>query len=218
MRRRGKKPAAWPSVEPPIGPAATSIGEPAAGAGDNSDNGDNGVPGDAAALFRQAVQGVSPLAASDKVLLPGKHPPPIPRQIPAHEQPAADDALSDHIVLEIGAGDEWAFLGPGVSRQTLRRLRRGYWKVDAQLDLHGFNREEARQELAVFLDTSNKRGFRCVRVIHGKGLSSPNQEPVLKTRVGNWLAQRADVLAFCQARPEEGGSGAVLVLLAPTGK
>jgi DNA-nicking Smr family endonuclease len=218
MRRRGKKPAARPSVEPPIGPAATSIEEPAAGAGDNSDNGDNGVPADAAALFRQAVQGVLPLAASDKALLPGKHPPPIPRQIPAHEQSAADDALSDHIVLEIGAGDEWAFLRPGVSRQTLRRLRRGYWKIDAQLDLHGFNREEARQELGVFLDTSSKRGFRCVRVIHGKGLSSPNHEPVLKTRVGNWLAQRADVLAFCQARPEEGGSGAVLVLLAATRK
>lgn len=218
MRRRGKKPATRPSVEPPIGSAATSIEEPAAGAGDHSDNGGHGVPADAAALFRQAVQGVLPLAASDKALLPGKHPPPIPRQIPAHEQPAADDALSDHIVLEIGAGDEWAFLRPGVSRQTLRRLRRGYWKIDAQLDLHGFNREEARQVLAVFLDTSSKRGFRCVRVIHGKGLSSPNQEPVLKTWVGNWLAQRADVLAFCQARPEEGGSGAVLVLLAATGK
>jgi DNA-nicking Smr family endonuclease len=218
MRRRGKKPAIRPSVEPPIGPAATSIEEPAAGAGDNGDDGDNGVPGDAAALFREAVQGVSPLAASDKALLSGKHPPPIPRQIPAHEQPAAHDALSDHIVLEIGAGDEWAFLRPGVSRQTLRRLRRGYWKIDAQLDLHGFNREEARQELAVFLDASSKRRFRCVRVIHGKGLSSPNHEPVLKTRVGNWLAQRADVLAFCQARPEEGGSGAVLVLLAATRK
>lgn len=211
MRRRGKKPTARPSVEPPIGPAATSIGVPAADAGDNSVS-------DAAALFRQAVQGVSPLAASDKALLRGKHPPPIPRRIPAHEQPAADDALSDHIVLEIGAGDEWEFLRPGVSRQTLRRLRSGYWKIDAQLDLHGFNREEARQELVVFLDASSKRGLRCVRVIHGKGLSSPNQEPVLKTRVGNWLAQRADVLAFCQARPEEGGSGAVLVLLAATGK
>ncbi|WON75308.1 Smr/MutS family protein [Nitrosospira sp. Is2] len=216
MKRRDKKPAfsalPGPASGPANGPAGTSTKEPAAGVGDNASNDDG------AALFRQAVQGVSRLTASDKAPLPSKHPPPIPRQIPAHEQSAGGEALSDHIALEIGAGDEWAFLRPGVSRQTLRRLRRGYWKIEAQLDLHGFTREEARQELAVFLDESSKRRFRCVRVIHGKGLSSPNHEPVLKTRVGNWLAQRADVLAFCQARPEEGGSGAVLVLLAATGK
>jgi DNA-nicking Smr family endonuclease len=213
MKRWDKKPAIRPATapasSPATGPPATSTEKLAAGASDN---------GDAAALFRQAVQGVSPLTASDRAHLPGKHPPPIPRQTSAHEQPGADDVLSDHIALEIGAGDQWEFLRPGVSRQTLRRLRRGYWKIEAQLDLHGFTREEARQELAVFLDASSKRGFRCVRVIHGKGLSSPNHEPVLKTRVGNWLAQRADVLAFCQARPEEGGSGAVLVLLSATAK
>lgn len=222
MKRRHKKPAIRPAIAPAggptAGPAATLPEDLATGASDNDDIGANGADNDGAALFRQAVQGVSPLAASEKALLPGKHPPPIPRQVPAHEQPTPQDALSDHIALEIGAGDEWAFLRPGVSRQTLRRLRRGYWKIEAQLDLHGFNREEARQELAVFLDAGSKRGFRCVRVIHGKGLSSPNHEPVLKTRVGNWLAQRPDVLAFCQARPEEGGSGAVLVLLTATGK
>jgi DNA-nicking Smr family endonuclease len=97
-------------------------------------------------------------------------------------------------------------------------LRRGYWKIEAQLDLHGYTREEARQALVVFLDASSKRGCRCVRVIHGKGLSSRDHEPVLKARVGGWLAQRADVLAFCQARPEDGGSGAVLVLLSATAR
>jgi DNA-nicking Smr family endonuclease len=111
------------------------------------------------------------------------------------------------------AGDKWSFLRPGISRQTLRRLRRGYWGIQAQLDLHGFTRDEARLELVAFLDAGNQRGFRCVRVIHGKGLSSKHGEPVLKARIGTWLSQREDVLAFCQARPEDGGSGAVLVLL-----
>jgi DNA-nicking Smr family endonuclease len=203
MKRRGKK----SPIGSTLSPATPFPDEPA-----------DASAGDASAVFRQAMQGVSPLTAPDKVLLRERHPSPIPRQTPAHEQSLAGDALYDHIALEIGAGDEWAFLRPGVSRQTLRRLRRGYWNIEAQLDLHGFTREEARHELAVFLDASSKRGFRCVRVIHGKGLSSPNHDPVLKTRVGNWLAQRADVLAFCQARPEEGGSGAVLVLLAATGK
>ena len=203
MKRRGKK----SPIGSTLSPATPFPDEPA-----------DASAGDASALFRQAMQGVSPLTASDKALLRAQHPPPIPRQTPAHEQSPAGDALSDHIALEIGAGDEWAFLRPGVSRQTLRRLRRGYWKIEAQLDLHGYTREEARQALVVFLDASSKRGFRCVRVIHGKGLSSRDHEPVFKARVGSWLAQRADVLAFCQARPEDGGSGAVLVLLSATAK
>jgi DNA-nicking Smr family endonuclease len=84
--------------------------------------------------------------------------------------------------------------------------------MDAQLDLHGFTRDEALQELDVFLDTCNKRGFRCVQVIHGKGLNSKNREPVLKTMVWNRLKQHSYILAFCQAGPADGGSGAVLVL------
>ena len=214
MKRREKKPPIKPATETKTGGASGLAPGPAA-----SSTGELGSDtSDGIALFRQAVQGVSPLTVPDRAVLSDKHPAPIPRQIPVHNEAASADALSDHIALELGAGDEWAFLRPGVSRQTLRRLRRGYWKIEAQLDLHGFTREEARQALAVFLDSSSKQGVRCVRVIHGKGLSSPNQEPVLKTRVGNWLAQRADVLAFCQARPEEGGSGAVLVLLAAVGK
>lgn len=166
------------------------------------------------ALFRNAVRDVAPLAASDKIAYTTRqHPQPIPRQILRDEQTAPDDFLSDHISMEIEAGDEWSFLRPGVSRQTLRRLRRGHWRIQAQLDLHGFTRDEARLELVTFLNDSNQHGFRCVRVIHGKGLSSKHGEPVLKARIGSWLSQREDVLAFCQAKPEDGGSGAVLVLL-----
>lgn len=173
----------------------------------------SGIVDDDTALFRDAVRDVAPLPKSNKTPQTGNQPQPIPRQIPRDEQTAPEDSLSDHISLEMEAGDEWSFLRPGVSRQTLRRLRRGHWGIQAQLDLHGFTRDEARGELVTFLDASNKRGFRCVRVIHGKGLSSKSHEPVLKVRIGSWLSQRDDVLAFCQARPEDGGSGAVLVLL-----
>ncbi len=171
---------------------------------------------DAAALFRDAVRDVAPLAAPGKIIHSRQRPKPFPQQTPLDERPSADDSFSDYIPQEIEAGDEWSFLRPGVSRQTLRRLRRGYWRIQAQLDLHGFTRETARAELAEFLHSSSQRGLRCVRVIHGKGLSSKNREPVLKARVGSWLAQRDNVLAFCQARPEDGGSGAVLVLLKAT--
>ncbi len=115
--------------------------------------------------------------------------------------------------MEIEAGDEWSYLRPSMSRQTLRRLRRGYWGIQENLDLHGFTRDEARQELSAFLDACVQEKYRCIRVIHGKGLSSKNREPVLKIRIGNWLIQRADVLAFCQAKPEDGGGGAILILL-----
>ena len=192
MKRRVKKSA----TEPATGNAAVS-----------------GIVDDDTALFRNAVRDVAPLPKSGQTPQTGNPPQPIPRQIPHDEQTAPDDSLSDHISLEMEAGDEWSFLRPGVSRQTLRRLRRGHWGIRAQLDLHGFTRDEARRELVTFLDTSNKRGFRCVRVIHGKGLGSKSHEPVLKVRIGSWLSQRDDVLAFCQARPEDGGSGAVLVLL-----
>jgi|SRR5687768_11189788 len=171
------------------------------------------IDDDDAALFRDAVRDVAPLIASDKIPLTARHPRPIPLQIQPDGQTAPDDSLSDHISLEMEPGDEWEFLRSGVSRQTLRKLRRGYWKIQAQLDLHGFTRDNARLALVAFLNSSRERGFRCVRVIHGKGLSSRGGEPVLKTRIGSWLSQRDDVLAFCQARPEDGGSGAVLVLI-----
>ncbi len=94
------------------------------------------------------------------------------------------------------------------------RLRRGTWRICAQLDLHGLRRDEARETLVGFLDDCRRHNHRCVRIIHGKGLGSVNREPVLKGKVRKWLVQRSDVLAFCQARPNDGGSGALLVLLA----
>ena len=179
----------------------------------NTANEDNEI-----SLFRDSMRDVTPLAAPDKVVHARKEIRPIPQQIQEDEQLIPENTLSDYLSLEIAAGDEWSFLRPGLSRQTLRRMRRGYWGIQAHLDLHGFTRDEARSELTAFLDASSKRNLRCVCVIHGRGLGSKNREPILKIRVGNWLAQHNDVLAFCQARPEDGGSGAVLVLLKASDK
>jgi DNA-nicking Smr family endonuclease len=93
-------------------------------------------------------------------------------------------------------------------------LRRGRWVTQEKLDLHGMNRDEARHAVVSFLRECRDRGHRCVRIVHGKGLSSPGREPVLKKLVLGWLTQRSEVLAFCQARTVEGGAGAVVVLLA----
>src|SRR5207245_1258574 len=101
----------------------------------------------------------------------------------------------------------------GLGRNVLHKLRRGHWVVQDAVDLHGSNRDEARSLLAEFLSDCLKRGLRCVRVIHGKGLRSPKREPVLKGKVRQWLAQRDEVLAFCQAPTNQGGSGALLGLL-----
>lgn len=159
------------------------------------------------------MQGVAPLEKSDKVVLPQKNKGQKTHQAQLHNKTDLADTPSDHVALQIAAGDDWSYTRPGMPRQTLRRLRRGHWRIQAQLDLHGSTRDEARNELTEFLDSCTDNGFRCVCVIHGKGLGSKNHEAVLKASIGDWLAQRNDVVAFCQARPENGGSGAVVVLL-----
>ncbi len=105
------------------------------------------------------------------------------------------------------------FLRNGLGTDVLTKLRRGHWVVQSEIDLHGMTATEAHDALADFLEHARARGSRCVRVIHGKGLSSPNREPVLKGKVRRWLAHWDDVLAYCEAQRNAGGSGAVLVLL-----
>jgi DNA-nicking Smr family endonuclease len=108
---------------------------------------------------------------------------------------------------------EQTFVRPGLGTDVLSKLRRGRWTVQAELDLHGLTAEESRDALADFLLEARARGLRCVRVIHGKGLTSPNKEPVLKGKVRKWLAHWDDVLAYCEAPRHAGGGGAVLILL-----
>ena len=113
--------------------------------------------------------------------------------------------------LEVEA--EQTFRRSGLGADVVAKLRRGHWAVQAELDLHGHTSDEAHAAMALFLAEARSHGWRCVRVIHGKGLSSPNREPVLKGKVRRWLALRNDVLAYSEAPRHGGGSGAVLVLL-----
>jgi len=105
------------------------------------------------------------------------------------------------------------FVRSGLGSGALTKLRRGHWAMQGEIDLHRLTVTEARDALAEFLDDARMRGWRCVRVIHGKGLSSPNREPVLKGNVRRWLSHWDDVLAYCEAQRHAGGSGAVVVLL-----
>jgi DNA-nicking Smr family endonuclease len=166
-------------------------------------------------LFRDAVKDVKPLRAGGRVMHPTARPAPLPLQRLQDDRQVLVDSLSDQagVEAEVESGDIVTFLRDGMSPQVLRRLRAGVWSVQQEIDLHGARTEEARGLLVDFLDDAQQRGHRCVRVIHGKGLRSANGEPVLKRRVVGWLAQRKDVLAFCEARPEHGGSGAMMVLL-----
>jgi len=108
---------------------------------------------------------------------------------------------------------EQTFLRKGLGSDILVKLRRAHWTTQGVLDLHGMTTDEAHDTLADFLLDARNRGLRCVRIIHGKGLTSPNREPVLKGKVRRWLSQWDDVLAYCEAARHAGGSGAVVVLL-----
>jgi DNA-nicking Smr family endonuclease len=160
------------------------------------------------ALFRQALDGVTPLAPPDRITPISK-----PRKVPVRTGTGSSevsDTLSDH-----GAGDNaiTEFLRPGLNRMTLRKLRRGEWRIQDELDLHGLTSDEARGLLAEFLHGATQRGLRCVNVIHGKGWRSEGRDGILKVLTRHWLAQHPRVLAFCDAPPQAGGGGAVWVLL-----
>ena len=158
--------------------------------------------------FRRAVADAKPLRQK-KVALHRRKAAPIPRQRLADERAALAESLGPASLDDaLDSGTELSYLRDGYPRDTLRKLRRGHWVVEAELDLHGMNRYEARQAVSEFLH----RKLRCVRIIHGKGLGSRQREPVLKGLLRRWLV-RADVLAFSQAPANQGGSGAVLVLL-----
>jgi DNA-nicking Smr family endonuclease len=168
-----------------------------------------------AELFRSAIGAVAPLPPSNKATASAPRPLPIPRQHLADEQAALAESLSDEFNVDtlLDTDEALSFARNGIGPDTLRKLRRGHWVIQGQLDLHGMRREEARESLAEFLRNAVKRGTRCVRIIHGKGLGSVNKEPVLKNKVRSWLVQKEEVIAFCQAKAADGGAGALVVLL-----
>ncbi len=166
-------------------------------------------------LFSNMVGRVKFLVAEKKAYLMHDLPPPIPAQRQLDDQAALREALSDEWDTSslLDTDESLSFRRPGIGADVIRKLRKGEWSVQKQLDLHNLRTEEARDALGVFIRECYKNGIRCVRVVHGKGLGSPGKVSVLKPKVQSWLIQKNQVLAFVQATPVQGGAGALVVLL-----
>jgi len=179
----------------------------------------SGMPAADDVDFAATFADVRKLPAGTRVKNTSPQPLPIPRQRIADDAAALIASKYGteptpetwEIGQEIEAGQ--TFLRKGLGSDILKKLRRGQWSVQSEIDLHGHTIDQAHDALSAFLDDSLGRGYRCVRVIHGKGLTSPNREPVLKGRVRAWLSRWDSVLAYCEAPSNAGGGGAVLVLL-----
>ena len=172
--------------------------------------------GEAAKLFRDAVRGVKPLAGG------GAHAerPPKPRARARFTRADRVAVLKESLAAEppdpaLAGGEELVYQRAGVPPSVMRRLRRGEYRVEREIDLHGLTVAEAKQTLRQFLIDALYREVRCVRIVHGKGLRSGHRGPVLKAAVSAVLRRTAAVLAFVSARPADGGTGAVYVLLSP---
>jgi len=165
-------------------------------------------------LFRRSVGDVKRVA-NDRVPDRPTPPSPRPRQTELDDKQVMYDAMYDPIDFDAAdTGEHLSWAKPGVQRRVLRKLRNGYYAVAAELDLHGMTVAEAREALPVFLaDASSMRGSCCVRIIHGKGRKSITDAPVLKPMVAGWLKNRNLVLAYCSAKSNHGGTGALYVLL-----
>ena len=160
------------------------------------------------------MRDVRPARPSNRVAHRHDPPPPLPVQRLEDERAVLEELArlaggADDIEIE----EDHAYLRPGLPRDVLRKLRRVHWVVQDELDLHGLTGDEAALETARFLAESMRRGLRCLRIIHGKGLGSRNREPVLKGRIRKLLARKSEVLAFSEPPPAHGGGGAVIVLL-----
>jgi len=176
---------------------------------DNNSSDDNN-------LFKQATGDVRPIK-QDRIRPAPKRPKPIPKKTLEDEQQVMDSLLSDDWDPgDIESGEELLFSRPGIQKSVFRKLRTGKYAVEAELDLHGMFVKEARELVGAFIHDSQNRSLRCVRIVHGKGLSSPNKIPVLKNKVNQWLQQMDAVLAFSSALPVDGGTGAVYILLKKT--
>ena len=169
-------------------------------------------------LFQDAVGPVQALRGMHERRWHVPEPPePQPVQRELDEERVLRESLSDEFDVGtlLDVDDQLSFRRSGIGTDVTRRLRAGHWSIQRQLDLHGLRTDEAREALGEFIRLAHRTGLRCVRVVHGKGLGSPGKTPVLKSRVQRWLVQKKEVLAFVQARPAEGGAGALVVLLQP---
>ncbi len=177
------------------------------------DKDDSSLQHDDAGLFRRQMSDATPL--SQESLPPmASRAKPRARFSRRDERNALRESLeADAESMEFESGQSLSFVRPSVGRRIFRKLARGSFSVQSEIDLHGMTVAEARTVLADFIEESVDRGHRCVRVIHGKGLGSGNRGPILKRKVDTWLRKWDAVLAFISARQVDGGTGAVYVLL-----
>ena len=165
-------------------------------------------------LFRAAMRGVRPLSAPERASLARRKPPPRARQTRAEHAAVLRESLAPPAAdLDIQPGDSTQFRQPGVPETVLRRLRRGDYRIEAEIDLHGMRLAEARVRLREFLLAALARRLQCLRIVHGKGLRSGQRGPVIKNAVHSLLRRADPVLAFTSAAMRDGGTGATLVLL-----
>ncbi len=166
-------------------------------------------------LFIRAAGAVKPLPDKRHVLHKKEQTMPLAMQYQKDEKAVLKEAISDEFDVStlLETDEHLSFRRPGIGPDVTRKLRRGDWSIQRQLDLHGLRRDDARESLSIFIREAHRQGIRCVRVVHGKGLGSPGKAPILKSRVHSWLVQKDEVLAFVQAKPADGGAGALVVLL-----
>lgn len=173
------------------------------------------LPPEDIALFRAAVADTKPLKPLNRA--EHKKLPPLvqARQSLADKNDALQESPRGRIGLQdrLEDEDEPSYLRPGMANRTLRDLRRGRWVTEDEIDLHGLTRDQARYLFSAFIAQALQEDIRCIRIVHGKGLGSPGKQAVLRQLVRGWLMQMDEVLAYCQARPQDGGEGAVVALL-----
>ncbi len=171
------------------------------------------IKGSDRALFRATIGDTQPVDRN-RTDSRRPRPRPVPRQSIAEQQSVLAEMADGNLdAADLETGEELLYRGAGLQERQFRKLRRGQFAVQAELDLHGLTADAARQAVAGFLARCWSSERRCVRIIHGKGKGSHQRKPVIKTRLSRWLRQRSEVLAFCSARPVDGGTGAVYVLL-----
>lgn len=168
-------------------------------------------------VFLDEIADVRPLVSEKRIETVKNKPSPRPRQnedFSNSEESTNTDMMSDPVDLREAAVDDVLFFArSGIQQKQQKKLRRGELPIEYELDLHGYTVVEAKAAIYEFIDECKKQHIRYVHIIHGKGYRSDQKIPVLKTHVAYWLPQHSDVLAFSSARPADGGTGAIYVIL-----
>lgn len=170
------------------------------------------ITSDDSNLFRASIGEVKRIEHNHADLRPTQKPKPVPRFQPLEQVDPLQNSV-DEALETLFQEDKVAFIAAGLQKNVLKKLRKGYYGMDAEIDLHGLGSRDAQQQLLRFLHVCVEDGYRCVRIVHGKGYNSPDNQPVLKNDLNLWLRQHQEVLAFCSTPPRAGGTGAVYVLL-----